>query len=48
MEYFIVENRFEYIEKKINGIKNKCEKLGLPFKYEVTRCKFTVKEKEMK
>lgn len=29
MEYFIVENRFEYIEKKINSIKNKCEKLGL-------------------
>ena len=48
MEYFIVENRFEYIEKKINSIKNKCEKLGLPFKYEVLGEEFRNVGSEMK
>lgn len=35
MEYFIREEKFESIEKKINSIKNKCEKLGLPFKFDI-------------
>ena len=35
MEYFIREEKFEAISKKINSIKNKCEKLGLPFKFDI-------------
>ena len=32
MEYYIREEKLESVNKKINSIKNKCEKLGLPFK----------------
>lgn len=35
MEYLIAESKFEAVSKKINSIKNKCEKLGLPFKFKV-------------
>ena len=35
MEYYIREEKFESVSKKINSIKNKCEKLGLPFKFDI-------------
>lgn len=48
MEYYIREEKFDYVEKKINSIKNKCEKLGLPFKYEVLGEEFRNVGSEMK
>ena len=48
MEYYIREEKFDSIEKKINSIRNKCEKLGLPFKYEVLGEEFRNVGSEMK
>lgn len=41
MEYYIREEKFDSIEKKINSIKSNKQTL-------VTRCRFGVKEKEKK